>query len=66
MTGKINENRPLVLEHQAIRFETAQSWNPASSIGKIPENNGNEPSGGHPVGPINPGQGGNNNNSPWP
>ncbi|WP_338789140.1 hypothetical protein [Metabacillus sp. FJAT-53654] len=28
MTGKINENRPMVLEHQAIRFETAQSWNP--------------------------------------
>ncbi len=28
MKIKINDDRPLVLDHQAIRFETAQSWNP--------------------------------------
>ncbi|WP_121662769.1 hypothetical protein [Metabacillus litoralis] len=28
MTLKTSDNRPLVLDHQAIRFETAQSWNP--------------------------------------
>jgi len=27
MTTKTDNDRPLVLEHQAIRFETAQSWN---------------------------------------
>ncbi|MFD2214039.1 hypothetical protein [Metabacillus endolithicus] len=27
MTIKLNDNRPMVLEHQVIRFETAQSWN---------------------------------------
>jgi hypothetical protein len=58
------EHRPMVLSHQPIRFETAKSWNPASQIGNIPHNE-KEPSGGHPVGPINPGNGGNNNNSPF-
>jgi hypothetical protein len=63
--NKSNLNRPKVLSHQPIRFETAKSWNPASEIGKIPHNK-TEPSQGHPVGSENPGSGGNNNNSPWP
>jgi hypothetical protein len=56
---KINES-PLVLSHQSISFETAQSWNPG--CGRIPPNNGTEPGGGHPVGPVNPGNGHNNGN----
>lgn len=51
---------PLVLSHQPIKFETAQSWNPG--CGKIPDNNGKEPAGGHPVGPVNPGKGHNTGN----
>jgi hypothetical protein len=62
--NKNNTNRPMVLSHQPIRFETAKSWNPASNIGKIPHNE-KEPSQGHPVGSENPGSGEDNNNSPF-
>lgn len=55
MNINVVDDRPLVLSHQPIRFETAQSWNPG--CGKIPDNNGTEPKGGHPVGSNNPGNG---------
>jgi hypothetical protein len=61
---KNNSNRPMVLSHQPIRFETAKSWNPASQIGHIPHNK-KEPEDGHPVGPDNPGNGDNKNKSPF-
>ncbi|MEH7380071.1 hypothetical protein V7138_06280 [Bacillus sp. JJ1533] len=57
MKNENKNDRPLVLSHQPIRFETAKSWNPASEIGNIPHNK-KEPEGGHPVGPENPGNGG--------
>ncbi|MCM3412458.1 hypothetical protein [Metabacillus litoralis] len=64
MTLKTSDNRPLVLDHQAIRFETAQSWNkgrgnlnhPGTGNGGV--NYPNDPY----TGPHNGNGGGNNGN----
>ncbi|WP_010678059.1 hypothetical protein [Bacillus timonensis] len=72
MNIKVVEDRPLVLSHQAIRFETAQSWNCAGRMGngKIPgppgDGNGGPPGGAPNMGNVPPwacGPGGNNGNN---
>lgn len=40
MENKLNYERPTVLSHQSIRFETAHSWNPG--LGQDGKKNGND------------------------
>lgn len=62
MENKVSYERPVVLSHQAIRFETAHSWNKGignkspSGDGNGGENYPNEPRPGKPDSgmPANP------------